>query len=104
MFRCVLLYGTTFSRTVEHLELGVDNLFDQLVRFCGEHRSFRILFKHLDAWLVHEETVVEDLKLVVEDAKRITLRHFVTFAFPAESLVVVRVTVSSDVDRLKYSQ
>jgi hypothetical protein len=102
MFGCVLLYSTTFSRPVEYLELGVDNLLYQLIRFRCEHRSFRVFFQNFNSWLVHKERIVEYMKLVVKNTEGIALRHFVTFAFPAKSLVVVRIHVSSDVNWLKY--
>lgn len=101
MFVRVLLYSTSLSRPVKHLQLRVDDLLDQLVRFRGEHRALWVLLQHLDAWLVHEEGVVEDVELVVEDAERVALRHFVALSFPAQPLVVVGVHVGSNVDWLK---
>lgn len=101
MFRCVLLYRTTLSRTVEHLELGVNYLLYQLICFGREHRAFGILFEDFNAGFVDEESVIKNLKLVVEHAKRVALSHLVAFAFPTQSLVIVRVHVRSDVDRLK---
>lgn len=100
MFRCVLLYRTTFSRTVKHLQLGVNYFLYQLVGFGSEHRTLWILFKDFDARFVYEKGVVKNLKLVVEHAKRVALRHLVALSLPAQSFVVVRIRVRSNVDWL----
>lgn len=67
------LHGTAFSRAVQHLQLRHDDLFDKRVRLGGEHVTMRILFKDLDAGPVHQESVVEDEKVIIKNAKRVTL-------------------------------
>jgi hypothetical protein len=48
-----LLYSTTLSRPVKHLQFRINYLFDELIRLCGQHCSLWILFQHFNAWLVN---------------------------------------------------
>lgn len=67
------LYGAALPRAVHDLQLRVDDLLDQLVRLGREHRPLRVLLEHLDARLVHQEPVVQDVEIVVEDAEGVAL-------------------------------
>lgn len=69
------LYGAALPRAVHDLQLRVDDLLDQLVRLGREHRPLRVLLEHLDAGLVHQEPVVQDVEIVVEDAKGVALER-----------------------------
>ena len=53
---------------------------------------------------MHQERVVQDLEVVVQDAQRVPLRHLVALALPAEALVVQRVAVGPDEDRLPVDE
>jgi hypothetical protein len=104
MFRCVLLYSTSFPSAIKHLELWINNFLYELVGFGGEHCTLGILLKDFDARLVHQEGVVENMEFIVEDAERVALRHLVTLPFPAQSLVVMWVHVSANVDWLPVDE
>lgn len=67
------LYGAALPRAVHDLQLRVDDLLDQLVRLGREHRPLRVLLEHLDARLVHQEPVVQDVEIVVEHAEGVAL-------------------------------
>lgn len=68
------LHGAALSRPVEDLQLGDDDLLYQGVRLRREHLAVRVLLEDLDARTVHEESVVQDEEVVVEDAQRVTLK------------------------------
>lgn len=68
------LYSTAFPRTVHDLQFRVDDLLDQLVGFRREHRPLGVLLKHLDAWLVHQERIVQYVEIVVQHTKCVSLR------------------------------
>lgn len=104
MFWLPLLYGTTLACTEKYLKFWIDDFLNQLVSLGGEHRSLWILFQHLNARFVHEEAVVENVEVIVEHTKRISLRHLIALPLPAQPLVVVRVGVCTDVDRLPMNK
>lgn len=76
------LYGAALPRAVHDLQLRVDDFLDQLVRLGRQHGPLWVLLEHLDARLVHQKGVVQDVEIVVEDAEGVALRHLITFALP----------------------
>lgn len=48
-----ILNGAPFPHAVHHLQLRIDYLADQLIRFGRQHRSLRVLLQHLYSGLVH---------------------------------------------------
>ena len=71
--RNVRLHGTTLSRAVKNLELGEDDLSDERVRLERQLVPIKVSFEDLDARTMHQISVVQDEKVVVEDAKRVSL-------------------------------
>lgn len=70
-----ILHGASFFHAVQDLELGKYDFLDQIERLGRQHLSGRVLFQRLDARLVREESVVQDMELVVEYAQRVTLQQ-----------------------------
>lgn len=70
------LHGAALPRAVQHLQLRHDNLLDKRVRLGGKHIAMRILLVDLDTGPVHQEGVVQDKKVIVENAERVTLQAF----------------------------
>lgn len=67
------LHGAALPRAVQYLQLRHDDLLDKRIRLGGEHVAMRILLKDLDAGPMHQESVVQDEKVIIENAECVTL-------------------------------
>lgn len=70
--------GTSLANAVKHAQLWKNFLLDENVGSGGELRTGSILLHRLNAGLMDEERIVQDLELVVQHAKRVTLFKKVT--------------------------
>jgi len=75
------LHGAALPRAIQHLQLRHDDFFDKRVRLGGEHIAMWIFFEDLDTGSVHQEGVIQDKKVIIENTERVTLEAFARLQF-----------------------
>lgn len=68
------LKGTSFSQAVQNLEFRQHDLLEQHVRFCRQLVTVDVLLEDFYTGPVHHECVVQNEKVIVQDAQRVALR------------------------------
>lgn len=67
--------GAAFFGTVKDFELGENRFSYEGIRFAGSYCAGWVLLQCFDARLVDEESVVQDLELVVQHAEYVALKE-----------------------------
>jgi hypothetical protein len=90
-----------FVFTIQEVNLGQNGLGDNLeILIFGASR----LRNRLDSWSVNQKAPREHVKIVVEDAHDEGGWHFIVLSGPSQSLVVVRILVGADKNRLPMAK
>lgn len=69
------LHGTTFSYPIKDLQFWNDDLSYQCVRLNCQHFTVRVLLEDFNARPMDQECIVQDEKIIIENAQRVTLKR-----------------------------
>lgn len=69
------LHGTTFSYPIKDLQFWNDDLSYQCVCLNCQHFTVRVLLEDFNARPMDQECIVQDEKIIIENAQRVTLKR-----------------------------
>lgn len=69
------LHGTTFSYPIKNLQFWNDDLSYQCVRLNCQHFTVRVLLEDFNTRPMDQKCIVQDEKIIIENAQRVTLKR-----------------------------